>query len=85
MLIEFKVKTELSVIRIFRLLLERLEQITDAVRGECRLAKDAHDFDDRPANLEVMFDDGNEAVGDDSNVYLDTHCVLGLSPKSLDL
>ena len=85
MLIKFKVKTELSVIRIFRLQLERLEQVTDAVRGECRLAKDAHDFDDRPANFEVVFDDSNEAVGDDGNVYLDTHCVLGLSPKSFDL
>ena len=42
MLIRFEVKTELSVIQIFRLLLERLEQVTDAVRGECRLAKDAH-------------------------------------------
>lgn len=85
MLIKFEVKTELSVIRIFRLLLERLEQVKDAVRGECRLAKDAHDFDDRPANLEVVFDDSNEAVGDDGNVYLDTHCVLGLSPESFDL
>lgn len=85
MLIKFEVKTELSVIRIFRLLLERLEQITDAVRGECRLAKNSHDFDNRPANLEVVFDDSNEAVGDDGNVYLDTHCVLGLSPKLLDL
>lgn len=70
----------MSVSRIFRLLLERLEQITDAVRGECRLAKDAHDFDNRPANLEVVFDDSNEAVSNDGNVYLDTHCVLGL-PK----
>lgn len=85
MLIKFEVKTELSVIQIFRLLLERLEQVNDAVRGKCRLAKDAHDFDDRPANLEVVFDDSNEAVGDDGNVYLDTHCVLGLSPKSFDL
>lgn len=85
MLIKFEVKTELSVIRFFRLLLERLEQVNDAVRGKCRLAKDAHDFDDRPANLEVVFDDSNEAVGDDGNVYLDTHCVLGLSPKSFDL
>lgn len=85
MLIKFEVKTELSVIQIFRLLLERLEQVNDAVRGECRLAKDAHDFDDRPANLEVVFDDSNEAVGDDGNVYLDTHCILGLSPKSFDL
>ena len=38
MLIKFEVQTELSVIRIFRFLLEKLEQITDAVRGECRLA-----------------------------------------------
>ena len=68
MLIKIEVQTELSVIRIFRLLLERLEQITDAIRGECRLAKDAHDFDDRPANLEVVFDD--------DNVYLNTHSVL---------
>ena len=85
MSIKFEVKTELSVIRIFCLQLERLEQVTDAVRGECRLAKNAHDFDNRPANLEVVFDDSNEAVGDDGNVYLDTHCILGLSPKSFDL
>ena len=37
MLIKFEIQTELSVIRIFRFLLEKLEQITDAVRGECRL------------------------------------------------
>lgn len=80
MLIKFEVNTELSVIRIFRFLLEKLDQITDAVRGECRLAKDAHDFDNRPTKLKVMFDDSNETVGDDGNVYLDTHCVLGLSP-----
>lgn len=85
MLIKFEVKTELSIIQIFCLQLERLEQVTDAVRGECRLAKNAHDFDNRPANLEVVFDDSNEAVGDDGNVYLDTHCILGLSPKSFDL
>lgn len=85
MLIKFEVKTELSVVRIFRLQLERLEQVTDTVCGECRLAKNAHDFDNRPANLEVVFDDSNEAVGDDGNVYLDTHCILGLSPKSFDL
>ena len=31
MLIKFEVQTELSVIRIFRFQLEKLEQITDAV------------------------------------------------------
>lgn len=80
MSIKFEIQAELSVTRIFRLLLDRLEQITDAARGECRFTKDAHDFDNRPANLKVVFDDSNETVGDDGNVYLDTHCVLGLSP-----
>ena len=59
MLIKFEVKIELSVIRILSVLLERSEQVLDAVRGECRLAKDTHDFDNWPANLKVMFDDGN--------------------------
>ena len=84
MLIEFKVEIELSVIRFLRLLLERLEQISDAVSGECRLAKDAHDFNDWPSNLKVMLDDCNEAVCDDGNVYLHAHGILRLTPKALD-
>ena len=43
MLIKFEVKIELSVLCVFSLLLERLKQVLDAVRGECRLAKDAHE------------------------------------------
>ena len=43
MLIEIEVKIELPV-GLFCLPLERLEQVLDAVRGECRLAKDTHDF-----------------------------------------
>ena len=39
----------------------------------------------RPANFEVMLDDGNEAVSDDGDVYLDADGVLGLTPESLDL
>ena len=85
MLIKFEVKIELSVIRILSVLLERSEQVLDAVRGECRLAKDTHDFDNWPANLKVMFDDGNEAVCDDGNMYLYTHGILRLTPETLDL
>ena len=85
MLIKFEVKIELPIIRILSLLFERSEQVLDAVRGECRLAKDAHDFNDRPANLEVMLDDGNEAVCDDGNMYLDTHSILRLTPKAFNL
>jgi len=46
MLIKFEVKIELPVIRILCLLLERSGQVMDVVLGECRLAKDTHDFND---------------------------------------
>lgn len=40
MSIVFGIKIELPIIRILCLLLERSEQVLEAVRGECRLAKD---------------------------------------------
>lgn len=56
----------------------------DAVRGERRLAKDTHDLEHWPANLEVVFDDGNEAVGDDVDVNLYAHGILEFSPEPLN-
>ena len=85
MLIKFEVNMKLSVICLLCLLSERLEQVLDAVCGECRLTKDTHDFKDGSANLEVVLDDGNETVCDDCNVNLYADRILGLSPESFDL
>ena len=84
MLIKFEVQMELTIIRLDSLF-ERFEQVLDVVHGERRLAKDTHDFKDGPANLEVVLDDGNEAVGDDGHVYLYSDCIFGFSPETLDL
>ena len=85
MLIRSEVETQLAVIFWAVLPLARLEEVTDVVRGESRLAKDSHDFKHWPAHLEVVFNDGNEAVGDDGHVYLYANRVLRLSPETLDL
>jgi len=85
MLIKFEVNMKLSVISLLCLLSERLEQVLDAVRSECRFTKDTHDFKDWSSNPEVMLDDGNEVVCDDGNVNLYADCILGLSPESFDL
>ena len=53
MFINFKVKIELPIIRLGSLL-ERVEQVLDAVRGERRLAKDMYAFERRPSNLGIM-------------------------------
>ena len=84
MLIKFEVKIELPVIRLF-CLPERHEEVSNIVFGECRLAKDSHDFEDGSANLEVVLNDGNEAVGDDGHMYLNADCIFGFSPETLDL
>ena len=85
MLIKFEVNMKLSVICLLHLLSERLEQVLDAVRCERRLTKDTHDFKDGSANLEVVLDNGNEAVGNDGDMYLYAHCILRFSPESFDL
>ncbi len=53
MLFVYKFKRELSVGLVIRLLFNRLEQFSDAIRGECRLAKDTHDLKYGSANLET--------------------------------
>ena len=84
MLIIFEVQIELSIIRLDGLF-ERLEQVMDVIHGERRLTKYSHDLEDGSANLKVMLNDGNEAVGDNGHVYLYADCVFRFSPKALDL
>ena len=83
MLIEFEVKIELPIIGII-CLLKREEEPLDAVRGEYRLAKDTHDLEHRSANLEVVFNNGNETVGDDGDMNLNSDSIFRLSPKPFD-
>ena len=84
MLIEFKVKTELPIVLLLLHSFEWFKQISDIIHGEQRTTQDSHDFHDRTTDFHVMFDDANEAICDDGNMYLNTDSILRLSPKGLD-
>ncbi len=84
MLFKFEFKIESPVIWLFSLP-ERQEKVLDSVRGECILAKNAHDFEYEAANLEVMLDNGNEAVGDDDHVFWYADRIFRFSPETIDL
>ena len=66
------------------LLAERLQKFPDVVLDQQRAAQDAHDFDDGTSQLEVVFNDSDEAICDDGNMYLYTYGILRSSPKGLD-
>ena len=85
MLIRSEVEIQLAVIILAVIPLARPEEVMDIVRGESRLAKDAHDLKHGSAHLEVVLNDGNEAIGDDGDMYLDADSVFGLSPEPLNL
>ena len=85
MLIEFEVKIELPIGLNIILPLDGLKQVLYTVRGECRFAKYAHNLEHWSPDFEVVLNDGNETVRDDGDVYLNSHSVLRLSPKPLDL
>ena len=84
MLIELKVKTELLIIMLVLRSFEWFKQLSDIIHGEQRTAQYSHDFNYRTTNLHVMFDDTNEAICDDGNMYLNTDSILGFSPKGFD-
>lgn len=85
MLIELKVKTELPVVLLLFRSFEWFKQVSDIIQSQQRAAKDSHDFHDGTTDLHVMFDDTNEAICDDGNMYLNTDCILGFFPKGLDV
>jgi hypothetical protein len=60
------------------------QQVSDVILDQQGTPQYAHDLNDRPVQLEVMFDDTNDTVGDNCSVYLDTDSILRFSPKGFD-
>ena len=85
MLIEFEVKIELLIIRFIHFRGRRFKQLVNIILDQQRVSKDTHNFNNRTTNLMVVLNDANEAICDNSNMYLDAYSILTLAPKRLDL
>ena len=75
---------QLHFIIVLGLAFERFKQVSDIVFDQQRTTQNAHDLIDGPADLKVVFDDSDEAIGDDGNVYLYSDSILGLTPEGFD-
>lgn len=60
------------------------EEFFDSVFGEQRAAEDAHDFHDRAIEFKVVFNDSDEAIGDDGHMNLYADGILRFTPECLD-
>src|SRR5574344_185252 len=83
MLIEFEIKQQLPFLTIINMF-EGFKQVPDVILDQQGTTQNPHDLNDRTSNLKIMFNDCNETVGDDSNMYLDSYSILGFAPKGLD-
>lgn len=61
-----------------------LEQLPDAVLDQQGTTQNPHDLEDRPAEVEVVLNNGDEAIGDDGHMNLYPDSILRLAPKGLD-
>ena len=75
---------QLHFIIVLILTFERFKQVSDIVLDQQRATQNAHDLVDRPADLKVVFDDSDEAISDNGNMYLYADSILGLAPESFD-
>lgn len=74
----------MTVIKPIITIIISLEQLLNAVFDQQGTAQYSHDLEDRPADIEFMLDNGNEAIGDDGHMNLYSDCVFRLAPEGLD-
>ncbi len=84
MLIKFELEFQLSIEKIFRLLVRVEEKLGNILFEEQCTSKDTHDLKDWTAEVKFFFDDSDETIGDDSHMYLDTDSTFAFSPKGFD-
>jgi len=84
MLNQFEVNMQLAIVIITVLICHRSQEFLNGVFDQKGIANDTHDLNNRSAQFEVVFNNGDETVRDDGDMYLYADCILRFSPKGFD-
>lgn len=81
MLIEFKIKSQLTICYWSRFVLHGEEQVFHIPFYQERASDYSHDFVDIASDFHFMFNNRNQAISADSHIYLYPYGILRLSQK----
>lgn len=84
MLIKFQVQIELAIVIIIGHIYHRSQEILDGILYQKGIAKDTHNLNNRSVQFEVVFNNSDEAVRDDGDMYLYPDCIFRFPPKGFD-
>ena len=75
---------QLAIVIITVLICHRSQELINGILDQQRIAKDTHDFNNRSVQLEVVFNNCDETVRDDGDMYLYPDCIFRFTPKGFD-
>gem|GEM_PF-822448 len=84
MLIQFEVQMQLAIVIITGLICHSGQELLNGVFDQQGIAKDTHDLNNRPVQFEVVFNNSDQTVRDDGDMYLYPDCILRFPPKGFD-
>ena len=72
---------QLAIVIIIGHIFHRSQEILNGTLDQQGIAKDTHDLSNRSVQFEVVFNNCDETVRDDGDMYLYSDCILRFSPK----
>jgi len=84
MLIQFEVQMQLAIVIIRGIICHWGQEFLNGVLYQQGIAKDTHDLNNRSIQFEVVFNNCDNTVRDDGDMYLYPDRILRFSPKGFD-
>jgi len=75
---------QLAIVIITGIFCHRGQELINGVLDQQGIAKDAHDLNNRSVQFEIVFNNSDETVRDDGDMYLYPDCIFRFSPKRFD-